>query len=111
MIKTEPVLWGRLIKLSNSVFFGGRDEVLDLSSEIMRLGLKMVLDLAYTVDLPKARFFLSDPFWLRLHGVVQSKHQPELHCLEIRDIDGCCNNLRTVRVPAPVPKRSNSSKV
>jgi len=48
LIQTEPVLSGRLIKLSNSVLFGGgRDEVLDLNSAIMRLGLKMVLDLAY----------------------------------------------------------------
>ena len=46
LIQTEPVLSGRLIKLSNSVLFGGgRDEVLDLNSAIMRLGLKMVLDL------------------------------------------------------------------
>ena len=55
LIKTEPVLSGRLIMLSNSVLFGGgRDKVLDLNSAIMRLGLKMVLDLAYTLELPKA---------------------------------------------------------
>ena len=54
LIQTEPVLSGRLIKLSNSVLFGGgRDEVSDLNSAIMRLGLKMVLDLAYTLELPK----------------------------------------------------------
>ncbi len=55
LIRTEPVLSGRLIKLSNSVLFGGgRDEVVDLNAAIMRLGLKMVLDLAYTLELPKA---------------------------------------------------------
>jgi len=55
LIRTEPVLSGRLIKLSNSVLFGGgRDEVADLNAAIMRLGLKMVLDLAYTLELPKA---------------------------------------------------------
>ena len=36
LIQTEPVLSGRLIKLSNSVLFGGgRDEVSDLNSAIM----------------------------------------------------------------------------
>jgi HD-like signal output (HDOD) protein len=50
LIKAELVLSGRLIQLSNSVLFGcGRDEVLDLSSDIMRLGLKMVLDLSYSL--------------------------------------------------------------
>jgi len=68
LIKTEPVLSGRLIKLSNSVLFGGgRDEVLDLNTAIMRLGLKMVLDLAYTLELPKAfkktKSFSHMDFW------------------------------------------------
>lgn len=54
LIETEPVLSGRLIKLSNSVFFGGgREKIENLSSAILRLGLKMVLDLAYTLEIPK----------------------------------------------------------
>ncbi len=55
LIQTEPVLSGRLIKLSNSVLFGGgRDEVLDLNSAIMRLGLKMFLSYeGLSVDLLK----------------------------------------------------------
>jgi len=53
LIETEPVLSGRLIKLANSVLFGGgRDKAEDLQTAIMRLGLKMVLDLAYTLELP-----------------------------------------------------------
>lgn len=53
-IETEPVLSGRLIQLANSVFFGGgRETAEDLSSAVMRLGVKMVLDLAYTLQLPK----------------------------------------------------------
>jgi HD-like signal output (HDOD) protein len=75
LIQTEPVLSGRLIKLSNSVLFGGgRDEVLDLSSAIMRLGLKMVLDLAYTLELPKAfkksKSFDHVEFWKHSLGVA-----------------------------------------
>ena len=54
LIETEPILSGRLIKLSNSVFFGGgREKIENLSSAILRLGLKMVLDLAYTIEVPK----------------------------------------------------------
>jgi HD-like signal output (HDOD) protein len=48
LVKTEPGLSGCLIKLSNSVLFGGRrDEILNLNLDIMRLGLKKVLDMAY----------------------------------------------------------------
>lgn len=53
LVETEPVLSGRLMKLANSVLFGGgRDEAEDLSSAVMRLGIKMILDLAYTLQLP-----------------------------------------------------------
>lgn len=54
LIETEPVLAGRLLALSNSVFFGaGRDKVLSLKGAVLRLGLKLVLDLAYTLELPR----------------------------------------------------------
>ena len=75
LIQTEPVLSGRLIKLSNSVLFGGgRDEVMDLDSAIMRLGLKMVMDLAYTLELPKVfkkpKSFDHVEFWKHSLGVA-----------------------------------------
>ncbi len=54
LIETDPVLSGRLLKIANSVFFsGGRDPAEDLQSALMRLGLKMVVDLVYTSELPK----------------------------------------------------------
>ncbi len=75
LIRTEPVLSGRLITLSNSVLFGGgRDEVLDLNGAIMRLGLKMVLDLVYTLELPnafkKSKSFDHVEFWKHSLGVA-----------------------------------------
>lgn len=75
LINTEPVLSGRLIRLSNSVLFGGgREEVLDLNSAIMRLGLKMVLDLVYSVELPgtfkKPKSFNHMEFWKHSLGVA-----------------------------------------
>ncbi len=75
LIQTEPVLSGRLIKLSNSVLFGGgRDEVHNLNEAIMRLGMKMVLDLAYTLELPKAfkksKSFDHIQFWKHSLGVA-----------------------------------------
>lgn len=54
LIETEPILSGRLIQLSNSVFFGGGGSRVDrLPDAIIRLGLKMILDLAYTLEIPK----------------------------------------------------------
>ncbi len=68
LIETEPVLSGRLIKLANSVLFGGgREEAGDLSKAVMRLGIKMILDLAYTLQLPnmfnKLKSFDQYQFW------------------------------------------------
>ncbi|MDH5457245.1 MAG: HDOD domain-containing protein [Nitrospinota bacterium] len=54
LIETEPILAGRMIQLSNSVFFNrGGNKVENLSQAIIRLGLKMILDLAYTLEVPK----------------------------------------------------------
>jgi HD-like signal output (HDOD) protein len=54
LIETEPILAGRMIQLSNSVFFGrGGNKVENLSQAVIRLGLKMILDLAYTLEVPK----------------------------------------------------------
>ncbi len=54
LIETEPVLSGRLIKMANSVFYSaGREPVEDISESILRLGIKMVLDLAYALQLPE----------------------------------------------------------
>ena len=54
LIETEPILAGRMIQLSNSVFFSrGDNKVENLSQAIIRLGLKMILDLAYTLEVPK----------------------------------------------------------
>ncbi|KMP11654.1 hypothetical protein UZ36_03720 [Candidatus Nitromaritima sp. SCGC AAA799-C22] len=68
LIETDPVLQGRLIKLANSVLYGGgRDQADSLSTALLRLGLKMVLDLAYTSELPKlfnkVKSFNQMQFW------------------------------------------------
>jgi len=55
LIKADLVLTGKLIALSNCVFFGaGRDKANNLEEAIVRLGIKMVLDLCYSVEVPKA---------------------------------------------------------
>lgn len=54
LIETEPVLSGKMLTLANSVFFGGGlSETKNLTTAVMRLGLKITLDLAYTLKLPK----------------------------------------------------------
>ena len=54
LIKTDPVLSGRLITLANSALFGtGRDETRDLQDAVVRLGMKQVMDLVYALELPK----------------------------------------------------------
>ena len=68
LIETEPILAGRMIQLSNSVFFSrGGNKVENLSQAIIRLGLKMILDLAYTLEVPKlfmkGKGIEQDRFW------------------------------------------------
>jgi len=73
LIETEPVLSGRLIKLANSVLFGGgREKARDLSSAILRLGIKMILDLAYTIQLPNmfSKFKSFDQFLFWKHSLA-----------------------------------------
>ncbi len=66
LIETEPILSGRMIQLSNSVFFSrGGNKVENLSQAIIRLGLKMILDLAYTLEVPK--------LFMKGKGINQSK--------------------------------------
>ena len=80
VIQSDPVLTGRLIRLANSVFGAGTSFVAnDLNRALGRLGLKMAMDLAYSLKIPsmfpeKAGFAYKD-FWkysLGL-GVVASK--------------------------------------
>ncbi len=53
LVESDPVLSGRLIALANSAFHGGgREKVTDLPDTLMRLGIDLVLDLAYSLQLP-----------------------------------------------------------
>ncbi len=75
LIETEPVLSGRLIKLSNSVLYGGgREKTDDISSTVMRLGVKMILDLAYTLQLTNMfnqfKSFDQYKFWMHSMAVA-----------------------------------------
>ncbi|MBT3509570.1 MAG: HDOD domain-containing protein [Nitrospina sp.] len=75
IIETEPVLSGRLIQLSNSVLFGGgREKTEDLNDAVMRLGVKMGLDMAYSLKLPglfhKPKGFNQLDFWTHSLGVA-----------------------------------------
>ncbi len=75
LIETEPVLSGRLIKLANSVLYGGgREKSVDLSSTVMRLGVKMIMDLAYTLQLTNMfnqfKSFDQYKFWMHSMAVA-----------------------------------------
>lgn len=75
LIYTEPVLSGNLMRIANSVFIGGgREKAEDLDNAIGRLGLKMVLDLAYTVELPKIssgnKVINQNAFWQHAFGTA-----------------------------------------
>jgi len=56
------------------LFGGGREKTVDVQGSIMRLGIKMVLDLAYTVLLPgvfrKPKDFNQFNLWTHSLGVV-----------------------------------------
>ncbi len=73
LIETEPVLSGRLIKLANSVLYGGgREPAEDLSSVVMRLGVKMILDLAYALQLTNvfSKFKSLDQYKFWMHSMA-----------------------------------------
>jgi two-component system cell cycle response regulator len=75
LIETEPVLSGRLIKLSNSVLYGGgREKASNLSEMVMRLGVNMILDLSYTLQLTnmfnKFKSFDQYNFWMHSMAVA-----------------------------------------
>ena len=54
LLKTDPILSGRLITLANSAMFGsGRNETRKLEDAVVRLGMKQVIDLVYALELPK----------------------------------------------------------
>ncbi len=100
IIESEPVLSGRLIQLSNSVLFGGgRENTEDLNDAVMRLGVKMVLDMAYSLKLPglfsKPKGFNQLLFWTHsLPGLCgQDLPRGDRICLPLR-IDAryrnCC---------------------
>jgi HD-like signal output (HDOD) protein len=68
LIKSDMVLTGKLVTLSNTVFFsGGREKADNIEEAIVRLGMKMVLDLCYCVEVPKAfkkiKSFDQTQFW------------------------------------------------
>lgn len=73
LIETEPVLSGRLITLANSVLYGGgREPAEDLPSVVMRLGVKMILDLAYTLQLTNVftKFKSLDQYKFWMHSMA-----------------------------------------
>jgi HD-like signal output (HDOD) protein len=68
LIKADMVLTGKLVTLSNNVYFaGGREKADGIEEAIVRLGIKMVLDLCYSVEVPKAfkkiKSFDQNQFW------------------------------------------------
>ncbi|MEK9628963.1 MAG: HDOD domain-containing protein [Nitrospinota bacterium] len=68
LIKADMVLTGKVVTLANNVYFsGGREKADGIEEAIVRLGLKMVLDLCYSVEVPKAfkkiKSFDQNQFW------------------------------------------------
>jgi HD-like signal output (HDOD) protein len=54
LIQSDSILSGRLLQLANTVYYSGRDfQVTSLTRAMSRLGLKMALDIAYSVELPR----------------------------------------------------------
>ena len=80
VVQSDPVLAGRLIRLANSVFGSGTSfTTTNLNRALGRLGLKMAMDLAYSLKVPSIfpnkNGFDYNVFWrysLGL-GVVASK--------------------------------------
>ncbi len=68
LLKTDPVLSGRIITLANSAMFGsGKDTTRNLEDAVVRLGMQQVMDLVYALELPrtfrKSKAFDQVEFW------------------------------------------------
>ena len=68
LLKTDPVLSGRIITLANSALFGsGKDTTRNLQDAVVRLGMQQVMDLVYALELPrtfsKSKAFDQVEFW------------------------------------------------
>ena len=69
VIQSDPVLTGRLIRLSNSVFGSSASFVVnDLNRALGRLGLKMAMDLAYSLKDP---LHVSKQGWVFLSRLLE----------------------------------------
>ena len=54
LIKTDPIMSGRLITLANSALFGsGRKETRNPEDVVVRLGMNQVMDLVYALNYPR----------------------------------------------------------
>lgn len=53
LVENEPVIAGRLVKVSNSALFGGRDKISDLRLAVSRLGLNRIRQTVYSLVLPQ----------------------------------------------------------
>ncbi len=61
-IQAEPVLTGRLMRLANSVLFGGgRKTVTSVAMAVGRMGLRQVKQVVYTITLPQ--LFAAESFF------------------------------------------------
>ncbi len=68
LLKTDPVLSGRIITLANSALFGsGKETTRNLEDAVIRLGMQQVMDLLYALELPRtfsrSKAFDQVEFW------------------------------------------------
>ncbi|MDP8206913.1 MAG: HDOD domain-containing protein [Candidatus Electryonea clarkiae] len=51
LIQTEPVLTGNIIRLSNTVLFGGQADIRDLKNAVVRIGMNEIKNMVYSVEM------------------------------------------------------------
>ena len=74
LIESDPVIAGRVLKLSNSVYHGGgRETIQNVRMAVVKLGLRQVRELIYSITLTKIFIDTSvinpHQFWLHSLGV------------------------------------------
>lgn len=95
LIASDPVLSSRIVTMANSALFGGgRDLAQDIEDAIVRLGVRAVLELCYTVELPGCikvpQTFGQTRFWK--HGLAVAILSRELGSKVLtdkEDMDSC----------------------
>ena len=118
LIKSDMVLTGKMLTLANNVYFaGGREKADEIEEAIIRLGVKMVLDLCYGIELPrtfkKTESFDQTLFWKHsiavgyLTRLITTQLVEDQETIDMSFTSGLMHDLGILVFDSLIPKEYN----